>query len=92
MEKERIERVARKIARVHADEPDGIVKAVMVGIEWALTHQWTRVTDRKPEPEEWCLMKIEGSGVLLGLGKNTDDCGLPVTHWMPVPEIREEQS
>ena len=60
------------------------------GAEWALSHQWTRVTDSKPKPYEWCLLKIEGSGVLLGLGKNTDDCGLPVTHWMPVPEIMEE--
>lgn len=91
MEREKIERVARKIARVHAGEPDGTVRAVVDGIEWALSHQWTRVADRKPEPYEWCLLKIEGSGVLLGLGKNIDDGGLPVTHWMLVPEIREEQ-
>ena len=69
MEREKIERVARKIARVHAGEPDGTVRAVVDGIEWALSHQWTRVADRKPQPDEWCLLKIEGSGVLLGLGK-----------------------
>lgn len=39
MDRERIERVARKIARVHMDEPDGMVRAVVDGIEWVLTHQ-----------------------------------------------------
>ena len=51
MEREKIERVARKIARVHAGEPDGTVRAVVDGIEWALSHQWTRVADRKPQPD-----------------------------------------
>lgn len=39
MDRERIERVARKIARVHRDEPDGMVRAVVDGIEWGMSHQ-----------------------------------------------------
>lgn len=57
MEREKIERVARKIARVHAGEPDGTVRAVVDGIEWALSHQWTRVADRKPQPDAVCFHK-----------------------------------
>lgn len=64
-------------------------KAFSDGAEWALSHQWTKVSDRKPEPEEWCLMKVKDSGCILGLGKNVEDSGLPITHWMPIPEIKE---
>ena len=39
MDKVRIERVARKIVRVHRDEPDEMDRAFAKAIEWALTHQ-----------------------------------------------------
>ncbi len=51
MDRERIERVARKIARVHMDEPEGMVRAVVDGIDWALSHQETEL-DEYPKEEK----------------------------------------
>lgn len=52
MDRERIERVARKIARVHMDEPDGMVRAVVDGIEWALSRQETGLDECPKEKEK----------------------------------------
>ncbi len=58
MDRERIERVARKIARVHMDEQEGMVMAVVDGIEWALSHTKTETAGGKPILDACCGGKM----------------------------------
>lgn len=92
MEREKIERVARKIARVHADEPDGTVRAVVDGMEWRINSVW-HSPDELPRIGSYVVALYEDEYIYFG--KVKDYCNsVPVKTWAYIddllPELHEE--
>lgn len=82
MERERIERVAAKIARIHCYEPNGIEEAVIDGIEWALTHQWQKPDYSKIQEGRKYLVRIPDGYIVTEWSRGdkfADESG--ILHW-----------
>lgn len=57
--------------------------------EIALKNQWISVKEQLPEPDKNVILSIQGLPVI-GLGENVKDESLNITHWMAIPELKED--
>ena len=57
--------------------------------EIALKNQWISVKEQLPESDKNVILSINGTPVI-GLGENVKDESLSITHWMAIPELKED--
>lgn len=97
MTKEQIEKKAKEIANQWQEPSDYNIArdAATEMAVWLLSHQWVRVEDELP-PKGEIVIAHYGNFSSVGLtfacwdGKDWKQEGRDVTHWMPIPPLKEE--